>query len=554
MGSVVLENLNLDSFRRFINLYCSSMDDYLYCIDVPNDRYIVSPNAVSRFALPSNEFDDCLETHRLFVHPDDFDMLEADLNEMLQGKKDSHNLRYRWMSKEKEPVWINCRGRLIRDSEGNPQWMIGCVNEIGKKPMASNNSGLLAQDALQDLFQGFDDTEINGFIVRIGVDDFRDIIENKGSKYGDKVLKNLAKIIDSCLSDNMRSYVSGESDFLIDIFDTDDVNVAIKLYNEISAKVRKYVKVNKYEVYFTLSAGILYLDDLEDKSFHNMMKFSEFTLSKANELGKNQWYAFVYEDYEQFQRKLRLTKVLRSSINNSFKGYELYIQPIVDSADRTVRGGEALLRYDEETFGSVMPGEFISLLEESGLIVPVGRWVIRESIKICKAIRKFIPNFKIHVNLSYVQILKSDVLDDILEYLAQFEMPSNSLTIELTESGLLESNERMRKFCDGLKTYGIPFALDDFGTGYSNFRYINEMMPDTLKIDRTFITQALNNEKDFRVLRFMSEMLHSIDVKYVIEGIETEEELLRVRSLEPDYIQGYLFGKPVPVDDFLKTI
>ena len=193
------------------------------------------------------------------------------------------------------------------------------------------------------------------------------------------------------------------------------------------------------------------------------------------------------------------------------------------------------------------------MLEESGLIIPVGRWILYRALEACKEIQKVIPGFRVSVNVSYVQVLRSNILEDIIEGIKKYELAPSSLLIELTESGFLEENTNFIRFCEGLKEYGIPLALDDFGTGYSNFHYLSHLTPHTIKIDRSFTLKALKNDYEFGLLQHMADMTHSIDSKFCIEGIETKEELTKICKMGPDYIQGYYFGKPCAYESFVEA-
>ncbi len=213
---------------------------------------------------------------------------------------------------------------------------------------------------------------------------------------------------------------------------------------------------------------------------------------------------------------------------------------------------ETLLRFESEETGEVNPTEFIPLLEESGLIIPVGRFVMHKAMEACSRIRQYIPNFRISVNVSYVQVLKSDILKELVEGEQKYGLAPGSIVVELTESGFLEADDKFMGFCNGLQAHGIPLALDDFGTGYSNFHYLYNVKPSTIKIDRSFTSKALQNAYEYNLLRHMVDMTHSIELKLCIEGIETEEELNRIREINPDYIQGYFFGKPCDFASFFK--
>ena len=210
------------------------------------------------------------------------------------------------------------------------------------------------------------------------------------------------------------------------------------------------------------------------------------------------------------------------------------------------------MRFWTEETGAVSPVEFIPLLEESGLIIPVGKWILHQAMDACSKIRKTMPEFRISVNLSYIQVLKSNVLGEILSGMEKYDLDPGSIIIELTESGFLESDHNFIGFCQGLRENGILLALDDFGTGYSNFHYLYNLSPNTIKIDRSFTLKALNNDYEFNLLQHMVDMTHSIDLKLCIEGIETQQELQKISKMGPDYIQGYYFGKPCALPKFLE--
>ena len=242
---------------------------------------------------------------------------------------------------------------------------------------------------------------------------------------------------------------------------------------------------------------------------------------------------------------------MRHAINADFDGFEANFQPIMNLKENRMLSAETLLRFSSEETGRISPAEFVPLLEESGLIIPVGKWILHQAMQACKKIRETVPEFRVSVNLSYIQVLKSDVLKEIVSALEQYDLPADSIMIELTESGFLEQNDNFIRFCEGLKKYGIPLALDDFGTGYSNFHYLYNLSPNVIKVDRSFTLKALSNDYEYSLLRHMVDMTHSIDLKFCIEGIETQQELNKISQMGPDYIQGYFFGKPCAFPSFL---
>ena len=209
------------------------------------------------------------------------------------------------------------------------------------------------------------------------------------------------------------------------------------------------------------------------------------------------------------------------------------------------------MRFRCEDYGMVSPAEFIPLLEETTLIIPAGRWILHESLKMCKRIKQFIPSFHISVNLSYVQVLRSRIEDEIISAISQYELSPSDVMVELTESGLLESSTRFTEFWKKLRTAGVSLALDDFGTGYSNFRYLAELGPDMVKIDRTFTAEAMRSNYEYELLFLFSKMVHQLNLKVCVEGVETEHEFAKICQLPPEYIQGYYLGRPCAAEQFI---
>ncbi|MBQ2934819.1 MAG: GGDEF and EAL domain-containing protein [Lachnospiraceae bacterium] len=554
MRVTIVDKLLMDfseQFNAVIDVLTPCMDNYLYITDLKNDTYCISESAMGRFRIPSNFLMDATAAFQKVAYPGDYAALCEDLEKIRRKEKDFHNLQYRWMDKEGNPVWINCRGRVLLDGNGEPEFLVGCINEIGKKQKADNVSGLLGESALQEYFLDASIRREKGFLLRIGIDNFKEINENKGMSYGDMILRKTAEAIGKAIVSEQKLFKVVADEFVVVDFEETDADAALELYQRIQRKISAFIIENGYEVFYTISAGVVYFADIVNQNHDNLMKLSEFALNEAKDRGKNKCYIYQKTDYNAFQHKKELIHIMRQSVNNGFEGFTAYFQPVMDIKKNKLTGAETLLRFNTEKTGFVSPVEFIPLLEESGLIIPVGRWVLEQAMLACEKIQKIIPDFRVSVNLSYIQVLKSNVLKEIIDIAEKYQLPNDSILVELTESGFLESDENFIDFCQGLKEHGIPLALDDFGTGYSNFHYLYNISPNTIKIDRSFTLKALKNDYEYNLLRHMSDMTHSIDLNFCIEGIETKEELEKICGISPDYIQGYYFGKPCPFEQFM---
>lgn len=541
-----------EQFSHIIDMLNPCMNDFLYIFDLRDNNYYISPSAIERFRIERPQFYHTKEEAKKFVHPDDWELLFQDIAELRAKKKRFHNMQYRWLDREGNPIWINCRGHVINGEDGEPEYLVGCINEIGRIRKADNVSGLLGNSELQKELEERDSVNLRGFLIRIGIDDFKEVNEAQGMEYGDMVLRKTAECISHAIRPNQKLYKIVADEFIIADFSGRDITKAVDLYDSIQKEINQFIRENGYEVVYTVSAGILRLDDIGEKNYANLIKLSEFALTEAKIGSKNKYYIYDESDYQAFLKRRQLIRILRHSVNNQYEGFEVYYQPVVDIKEKQLSGAEALLRFRSEETGPVSPMEFIPLLEASGLIIPVGRWVLNTAMQACQDIQKRLPDFRISVNLSYIQVLKSNVLNEILSGVMHYGLKPGSIMIELTESGFLEANENFLNFCDGLRRYGIPLALDDFGTGYSNFRYLYNLNPHTLKIDRSFTVKALQSDYEYNLLHHMADMTKSIHTKFCIEGIETSQELNKICGIGPDYIQGYFFGKPCPFDDFVK--
>ncbi len=575
----IMNSFSREQMEYIVELFNPCMDDYLYVFDLQKDCYKISKHATERFLLPGDNFDDAAKAHHTFVYSEDQSRLDDEFRRIMSGEIVFHNMHYRWLDRAGKPVWINCRGRVLNDADGKPHFLVGCINEIGQKQKADNVSGLLGESSLSAYVEQFEDGLPDGFFLRIGIDDFRDINGDFGMEYGDYILKSTADCIAENIKPSQRLYRILADEFMVVDFSGGDMEAATELYKNIRKSLDTFIEENGYKSVFTISAGAV--DTAKTSgTYENIMKLSEYALNTAKDQGKNRCYIYMQEDYDVFLRKKQITRQLHHAVNHGFEGFETYYQPIVDTKTRRLVGAEALMRFsmperceDGETkkeavcvgedghdadekvhWERISPVEFIPLLEETGLIIPAGKWMLHQAISTCSRWQKYIPNFRININLSYVQVMKSRVLTEILTALRLYGLEPSAVGIELTESGYLDTNTHFQKLWDGLKKNGVLVILDDFGTGYSNLHCLGDLRPNYIKIDRSFTLKALNNQYEHDLMTQIITMTHKLDLTICVEGIETEDEFAKISELDPDYIQGFLFGKPQPAEKFYENL
>lgn len=537
-----------------LEIIAECMDDYLYVLDLQNNKMEISQSALDRFMISETYMRNAKQEIMSAVYEEDRAMFEKHMQAVMDGKEKVHDIHYRWLDKNGLPVWVNCRGVVIDDEDGKPGYLVGCLNETGNQRRADNVTGLLGGMEFCDYLRSQKKPVTTGFLMHIGIDDFAAVNGTHGSNYGDYVLKSVADCMKECLSENQRLYHLIAGQYVIVDLDSISMDDAIQLKKRIGEKIDEFIISEKYEVVFSVSAGVIDASTVAE-GYEECRKKFEFSLKKAKQMGKNNIYFYRQEDYEKFQRNGRIISALRSSIANGCEGFEVYYQPIVDCVSGRVIGAEALMRYTmvtEEGKEWLSPVEFIPLLEKTGLIIPAGRFVLNEAAKMCREIQQYIPEFRVNVNISCYQIEHGKIADKILTAVRDNGLTPDRICIEMTESGFMDMTPAFCKFRKVLEENGIQFVIDDFGTGYSNLHCISDMNPGYVKIDKDFTAKAMSCERDYELFKKIIEMVHSIGIRICVEGIEKEDWHLKMKELQADYLQGYFFGKPCEKKKFME--
>ena len=537
-----------------LEIIAECMDDYLYVLDLQNNKMEISQSALDRFMISETYMRNAKQEIMSAVYEEDRAMFEKHMQAVMDGKEKVHDIHYRWLDKNGLPVWVNCRGVVIDDEDGKPGYLVGCLNETGNQRRADNVTGLLGGMEFCDYLRSQKKPVTTGFLMHIGIDDFAAVNGTHGSNYGNYVLKSVADCMKECLSENQRLFHLIAGQYVIVDLDSTSMDDAIQLKKRIGEKIDEFIISEKYEVVFSVSAGVIDASTVAE-GYEECRKKFEFSLKKAKQMGKNNIYFYRQEDYEKFQRNGRIISALRSSIANGCEGFEVYYQPIVDCVSGRVIGAEALMRYTmvtEEGKEWLSPVEFIPLLEKTGLIIPAGRFVLNEAAKMCREIQQYIPEFRVNVNISCYQIEHGKIADKILTAVRDNGLTPDRICIEMTESGFMDMTPAFCKFRKVLEENGIQFVIDDFGTGYSNLHCISDMNPGYVKMDKDFTAKAMSCERDYELFKKIIEMVHSIGIRICVEGIEKEDWHLKMKELQADYLQGYFFGKPCEKKKFME--
>jgi diguanylate cyclase (GGDEF)-like protein len=397
--------------------------------------------------------------------------------------------------------------------------------------------------------QGFADRHQNKVgLLFIDLDHFKTINDTLGHSTGDHFLIQIASRLQHCLRDTDTISRQGGDEFLILLPSLTDGDATLPVVEKILEVLQQPLQVDGHELATTASIGIsLYPDDGSD--FNTVLKHADMAMYQAKEAGRN---TYCFFDPRMNQEALE-TSALRNGLKTALAREELvlYYQPQIDLNSGAVVGAEALIRWQHPERGMIAPAQFIPLAEESGLIVPVGAWVLREAChQIVAWQRAGLPRLSVAVNLSAVQFKRSDMMQTVRSVLEETGCEPSLLELELTETVLLQDTENVLSTVQALKGLGIKLSIDDFGTGYSSLAYLKRLAVDKLKIDQSFVRDLDRNADSAAIVRAIIQMAHSLKLRTVAEGVETAELLQPLRDFACDEVQGYLYARPLPAHAF----
>ncbi len=496
------------------------------------------------------------------IHPEDGEQVRLRIDLQLTGSQNLFDSQHRMLHKDGSYRWMSCRGLIVRDEKGQAVRMTGSHSDITAEKVADSLTGLpnrvLFLDRLARSIERA--TRHNDFlfaVLLLDLDRFKSLVESMGSTAGDQLLTAVARRLETCLRsedtvarlgrDHVLARLAGD-EFAILLNGLGEVGdakiVAERLLKEISTRF----DLGARSVFASASVGIA-LSATGYSCPEEVLRDADTAMYRAKSLGRARCEVFDTAVFDTAQTRLQLEADLRAALER--QEFLVHFQPIVDLKSRQIIGLEALVRWDHPARGMVPPQEFIPIAESTGLIIPLDRRVLREA---CRQLRDWQEGLGISedvwvsVNLSTLQFMQPDLVEQIGEVLQETNLGPHCLMVELTESVVMENPEAVRSLLMQLRILGMQVALDDFGTGYSSLSYLRQLPADLLKIDRSFVRRSGPGLDGAEIIRAISGLAHQLGLRVVAEGIETDEQLDLMRSLDCEYGQGYLFSRAISSD------
>jgi diguanylate cyclase (GGDEF)-like protein/PAS domain S-box-containing protein len=483
-----------------------------------------------------------------------------DLAEKLKNRENFSNALVQ-VSILGEERWWELSGTPMRDDRGRFTGFRGVGSDVTEQRKSSEKIAYLARyDTLTQLPNRLQLTEALGDALRYAVqwrtrcallmvdlDRFKSVNDSLGHLTGDKLLAQVSARLQSLMGENQMCGRLGGDEFAIVIRDAAAPGVVRDLARRVIDRLSEPYQVDQHTLYVGASVGSAE-GPRDGNSVEELMRNADLALYRAKDEGGGEHYRFEPVLHASAEERRQLEVALRSALGRD--EMVLHYQPVVDARSESVVSFEALVRWNSADHGFVSPGKFIPLAEDTRLIVPIGKWVMR---KACEEARNWPDHVKVNVNVSPEQLLEPGFHADVVEALAASGLRPERLEVEVTESIFLRDASVARNALEQVMALGCSVALDDFGTGYSSLGYLRKLRFSTIKVDRTFVQGAAQGSAEsLAIINAVVAMAKSLDMTTTAEGVETGEEAELIRNLGCDKIQGYYFGRPMTADDARK--
>ncbi len=531
-----------------------SMSDYYPFVgDLRSNLFYVSDEMRDIFGFQSNIISDLIGAwEKRITDPKDLELFRADMERILRGETEVHNLYYRVKDRSGENIWVHSHGIVKWNKERTEPIFFsgGCLRQEKNFVIDSVTNFPKEYTAMQKLRELQEQQEM---ITAIGftLNNFSEINELRGrhaaNLFLNKVAKKLAYNFDNrlllCRLDGLR--------FLAIVL-PGCTESAQELIRQIRELISGVYYGNNVVVQVPASFGVIYEEgdgSLPQDILVNMMGL----LTQAKQMPEKEYLIYSPQEIHSQKSRAQLTMELNRNVIDGFKNFRIVVQPVVSTRTMTVTSGEVLLRWQFEG-KDVSSAVFIPMLENSRLILNVGKWVLEQAIRTCSRALAYLPEFRLAVNTSYYQIMDPDFLPFLEKTLKKYDVEGNRLVLEMTETHYDEAPIKVRQFVENCKKLGIEVAIDDFGDGYSSLAFLIKYPAGIVKLDRSLINEMGSSEDNINFITSIVYACHKFGKKVCAEGVETQEEFEIIRDSGCDMIQGYYFYKPLELPDFYRVL
>ncbi len=494
------------------------------------------------------------------IHPNDLSQCLDNWTTALRTGED-FEVEYRLRRHDGEYRWHVARATAGRDTDGKIiRWFGTCTDIDAEKATEAKLNHYARHDTLTNLpnraefmdhlKQAVDRAVGNGYarfaVLFLDLDRFKVINDSLGHAVGDKLLVAIAERLKACVRPGDVVARLGGDEFTILLNRTGEIDDVARVAERLQSRLSEPFKLDNYEVFTTASIGIIISDEVERQP-EDFLRDADAAMYRAKESGKARYEIFDREMHVRNMNLLQVETDLRHAVERG--EFEVFYQPIVQLETGRIREFEALIRWRHPKHGLIAPNEFIGVAEETGLIIPIGEWILKESCRQTAEWQKKVDfPLSISVNLSAKQLMHPSLLGQVAKIVEDSGLLPGRLKLEVTESTVMEHSDTSLSVLSSLKNMGVSLSTDDFGTGYSSLSYLHHFPFNRLKIDRSFISKMDEDEKSGAIVTTVMMLGNSLEMEVVAEGVETETQLEFLRKLGCRIGQGYLFSRPVDAE------
>lgn len=484
---------------------------------------------------------------------------------LIEGLQPSLTFQSNHLHKNGHSIPVEVFLQLVR-LEGQEPRFVAMVNDISDRLAVQKQieflafhdaltrlpNRLLARDHFEQAVLAIERESAKVAVLFIDLDNFKTINDSLGHTIGDGLLKGVAVRLRECLREIDTLSRQGGDEFLIVLNNMRDTDSITLVAEKILKRIAEPFSIEQHEFSISLSIGIsVYQDDSND--FDTLLKQADTAMYQAKESGRNAYRFHTEQMNIDAVEHLNMRNGLRYALEHD--ELVLHYQPQFSLATGAIFGAEALIRWKSPELGMVAPGRFISVAEDSGLIVPIGEWVLKEACRQAVAWQQAgLPELLVAVNLSAVQFKRGDVEQSVIQALSESGLDPALLELELTESILIKDTEKVLDTVRRLKSLGVKLSIDDFGTGYSSLSYLKRFNVDKLKIDQSFVRDMVDDPNDAAIVSAIIQMAKSLNLTTIAEGVENERQLAMLKLHHCNEVQGYHFSRPLPAEEFAKFV
>jgi diguanylate cyclase (GGDEF)-like protein/PAS domain S-box-containing protein len=548
-----------ESETRF-SLSAQGANDGLWDWDLRTNKVYYSTRWKSMLGYDEEAIGDSIEEWFSRVHPEDLPHVRQAMSSHHAGKTQQFESEHRMLHQDTTYRWVLTRGVAIRDEGGQEIRMAGSQTDITRGKAADPLTGLpnrvLFMDHLDAAIKSCaDQPDAVIAVLFLDLDRFKVINDSLGHHVGDELLVTVAKRLESCLrssdvvsrfSDRCTIARFGGDEFVILLRSMSSPDNAVHVADRVLEVLSEPLTLQEHDVPMSVSIGIA-IGDCHSRSADDLVRDADTAMYQAKADGKSRWRLFDQSMREQAVERLALETEMKRGLREN--EYQLYYQPIVALPSGHIEGFEALIRWEHPTRGLVVPLEFIPVAEETGFILELGYWVLRQACRQLKAWQDdygTLSSIFISVNVSSKQLTDPGLVDLVLTCLEETGLEPHCLKLEITESAIMRNLALATQILAELREIGVNISLDDFGTGYSSLNYLQRFPIETLKIDKSFIERLDGCKQSQEIVRTIISLAHSLGMKVTAEGIEklTQQSILSEIACENG--QGFLYSHPLP--------